>query len=96
MKDIFVPYVGNKPAAMYINGHKLLILSTEREAFESQLEVLGADSVKRLKTTQSPKEQEKIISKLAKKIKGGVVISPNNMELHDLIKNLEHELPWVQ
>lgn len=96
MNTIFVPYNGKKPAALSINGHNLIILSTTAETFKANMDMLGADHIKKLKVYDSPAQQERAISKLAKKIGGGVVISPQDIELPDLIRNLEHELPWVQ
>lgn len=80
---------------MLINGHKVIILSTTKEIFEDDLDVIGADNVKQLKSLDTPKQQERALTKLAKKTNAGVVLSPSGMELNELIKNLENELPWV-
>ena len=96
MASLYVPYIGKKPAPLIINGHKLLILSTNKEIFEDDLKILGADNIKQIKSLNSPLEQEKILTKLAKKSNAGVVLSPNGMHLNELIRNLENELPWVQ
>jgi hypothetical protein len=96
MAEIYIPYSGKKPAALEINGHKVIILSTNKEIFESDLEIIGADNVRPLKSADTPYGQEKALTALAKKTNAGVVLSPLGMELDELIKNLEHELPWVQ
>lgn len=92
---MFVPYIGKKPAALEINGHTLIILSTNREAVESSLDILGADHLVRL-GSDSPEAQEQVLTNLAKEIKGGVVISPGDIEVPDLIDSLRQDLPWVQ
>ena len=96
MATYFVPYSGNKPAAMSINGHKLTIVSRDREALEGHLELFGADRVKRVPSRQSKAAQELVFDEVAKSIGGGVVIAPPNVEVKDVLKNLENQLPWLQ
>jgi len=96
MAEIYIPYSGKRPASLEINGHKVIILSTNKEMFESDLNIIGADNIKQLKSSSSAKGQEKALTALAKKANAGVVLSPLGMDLDELIKNLEHELPWVQ
>lgn len=96
MKNYFVPYSGKRPAALCINGHRVVILSTDRSAFDENLELLGADSLKCVDVGLSKKKQEQVLAKLARSVQGGVVIAPANIDVGDLIKNLSDELPWVQ
>ena len=95
MTNLYVPFCGKKPASLFINGHKVIILSTNKEIFEDELVSIGADKIKQIKSINSPQEQAKVLGKIAKKSNAGVVLSPNGMELDELIKNLEHELPWL-
>lgn len=96
MDNFFVPYIGKKPASVCINGHRLVILAQERDMLEEDLDLLGADSVKRVKGAQSEQDQEKLFGKLARQVDGGVVIAPEGVGLRDVLKNLESELPWLQ
>jgi hypothetical protein len=96
MDNFFVPYIGKKPASVCINGHRLVILAHERDILEEDLDLLGADSIKRVKTLQTEQEQEKLFGRLARQVDGGVVIAPEGVGLRDVLKNLESELPWLQ
>jgi hypothetical protein len=96
MESFFVPYTGKKPAAVCINGHRLVILSHEKDTLEEDLDLLGADRVKSVRLGQSEKDQEEFLGKIARQVDGGVVIAPSGIGLRDVIKNLETELPWLQ
>ena len=96
MKNFYVPFAGEKPAALTINGHRLIFLSTDRSSFHESLPLVGADRVRRLRGGATKAAQEKLLSKLAKSSQAGVVLAPAHVELQDLINNLKHELPWMQ
>lgn len=91
----FVPYTGKKPASVCINGHRLVILSAERDTIEQDLDLLGADRIKKLKVGASEVEQEQALGRIARQVDGGVVIAPIGVGLRDVLRNLESELPWV-
>lgn len=94
-ENFFVPYTGKKPASVYIKGHRLVILAPEREVIEEDLELLGADRVKKV-TVSTSEDQDKVFSSLARQVEGGVVIAPAGVGVRDILKNLESELPWIQ
>lgn len=96
MKNFYVPFAGEKPAALTINGHRLIFLSTDKDSFDESLPLVGADRVRRLKGGDSKAAQEKMLSRLAKSSQAGVVLAPSNIHLKDIINNLKHELPWMQ
>lgn len=96
MNNFFVPYTGKKPALVNINGHRLVILAEEKDTLEEDLELLGADRVKKLKVSDSDAAQEQMLGKIARQVDGGVVIAPSGIGLRDVLKNLESELPWFQ
>lgn len=96
MDKFFVPYTGKKPALVCINGHRLVILAEEKDTLEEDLDLLGADRVKRVKVTGSDQEQEQLLGRIARQVDGGVVIAPSGVGLRDVLKNLENELPWFQ
>jgi hypothetical protein len=96
MDNFFVPYTGKRPASVCINGHRLVILAHDRDMLEEDLDLLGADNIKKIKLSSSEDEQQKFLGKIARQVDGGVVIAPSGVELKDVLRNLEHELPWVQ
>lgn len=73
-----------------------MILCHEKDMLEDDLELLGADRVKKVKFGNSDVEQEKVLGKLAKQVDGGVVIAPTGVDLREVLRNLESELPWLQ
>ena len=93
---LFVPYQGAQPAAVDINGHRLIILSRSRRTLEDSLQVVGADNVRQLKAGGTNEEEEATLYKLAQEVQGGVVVAPHNAGMADVIRNLEAELPWIQ
>ena len=96
MTKFFVPFLGDKPAAVSINGHRLIILSRERTALEEELEIVGADTLRTLVTGNSREDESRFLNKLSRTSKAGVVIAPGDLELKDVIRNLEVQLPWLQ
>lgn len=96
MENFFVPYFGKRPASLCINGHKLVILAHEKDTLEDDLDLLGADRVKSVKLSDKHGDQEKFLGKIARQVDGGVVIAPTGVDLRDVIRNLESELPWLQ
>lgn len=96
MDNFFVPYTGKRPAAVCINGHRLVIMAHDKDMLEEDLELLGADSIKKVRLSSSEDEQQQFLGKIARQVDGGVVIAPSGVELKDILKNLEDELPWVQ
>lgn len=96
MENYFVPYMGKRPASVCINGHRLVILALDRDTLEEELDLLGADRVKTVTLGESQDEQDLLLGKIARQVDGGVVIAPEGVNLRDVLKNLESELPWVQ
>ncbi len=93
--SFFVPYTGKKPASVCVNGHRLVILSSERDTIEDELDLFGADRIKKVRLGSSELEQERALGKIARQADGGVVIAPAGVGIRDVLKNLESELPWV-
>ena len=96
MDNFFVPYTGKKPASVCINGHRLVILTHDKDVLEDDLDLLGADRVKKVTVSSADVDQDKFLGKIARQVDGGVVIAPSGVDLRDVLKNLESELPWVQ
>ena len=96
MSLFYVPYADGKPAAICINGHRLVILSRDKTAFQQRMGALGADALKPLRIGNSPEEESAVLNRLARSSNAGVVVAPDDIELPDVIRNLEHQLPWLQ
>lgn len=92
MTTFFVPYVQEKPAAVDINGHRLLILTSVADDLTSDLDKLGGTEVRTLEVQGN--EQEALLS-LAATIECGVVITPPGVPISTMIASLKRELPWL-
>lgn len=95
MANYFVPFCGDRLATVSINGHNLVIVSSRRDTFQHQLELMGADRVRVLRGGASPVEEQVFLNKIAADVGGGVVVAPSDIPLKDLLTNLERQLPWI-
>jgi hypothetical protein len=95
MINFFVPYAGKKPASLEINGHRVIILSHDPALLKEGLGLMGADRLQRVRSGDSEEEQERILDRLARKVDGGVVVAPSDINLAEVIRNLKSELPWM-
>ena len=96
MANYFVPYSGNKPAAVLINGHRLVILSRDQDLMRSSLDMFGADRLRKVDGGSTEQEETAAFSKIAENASAGVVVAPREIEVTEIIKNLESQLPWLQ
>lgn len=96
MNRLFAPYTGDQPAPIVVNGHRLLIVSANKRVLGDGLGMIGGDRIKTLPKVHSTDEQERLLGELAVKSSSGIVIAPTDVEMGDLIRSLENELPWVQ
>ena len=60
------------------------------------IKLLSKRFSKKVKLGASDDEQEAFLGKIARQVDGGVVIAPSGVDLRDVLKNLENELPWLQ
>ena len=95
MSIYYIPYHGRKPAALVINGHRLVILSKDREALQEDLGLLGADKVKRIESEVEAEDNHSLIDSIAKNAKAGIVVAPSQTKVTEIIRNLEEQLPWL-
>jgi hypothetical protein len=91
--EIFVPYIGTQPATVSINGHKLVILSHDREQLEDHLELVGADRIFALDEEQFDSPVE-VMQGLAAQAGAGIVMSPPEFDLPQVLEQLRSSLPW--
>jgi len=96
MNPLFVPYAKSRPAALSIKGHKVIIVSKDKGSLEDNLNLVGADRVRKLRSGHTEEAQDYAMERLARSINGGVVVAPGDLDVGDVIKNLEDQLPWLQ
>lgn len=96
MTTYFIPYSNNQPASIEVKGHRLLLVATNPEDIEENLDEIGGDRVEQLEIAGNHLEQSVALSSLAESIKGGVVLAPPGVSLSNMLDNLEKELPWMQ
>lgn len=95
MNKLFFPISHGKPAAVIVNGHRLVILARDPEELKDSLQELGADSVQEIKVGLTKEDEQKVLSRLARKADAGVVITPGNVGLDAVLENLHAQLPWL-
>ncbi|MFN8392103.1 MAG: hypothetical protein U0136_17560 [Bdellovibrionota bacterium] len=95
MTKYFVPYSKDIPAAVDVKGHRLLLVSTDAEEILNELETLGGDTIRELIVKDGLEEQSSALTDLAASVNGGVVLTPPGVSPSSMIRNLEHELPWL-
>lgn len=98
MKSFYVPYKGKHPAFLDINGHRVVILAADEEAFEDNTvgQFVKADRIKAIASGESEDDRQRALLKIARSSNSGVIIAPDDMNINDLIKDLKEQLPWVQ
>ena len=93
MSKYFVPFIENHPAAVEVNGHRLLLVSTSAEEINEGLTEIGGKEVRELDL--KPSEEETVLAGLAQSIRGGIVLTPPGIQVRTMLKSLEAQLPWV-
>jgi hypothetical protein len=95
MTVFFVPYSGDAPAAIEINGHKVLIVASDSEDIQTDLSLIGADDVREVYLGRDDEDISEVLADLAANVGGGVVMTPPGVSPSDMIDNLSRELPWI-
>ena len=93
MSKLFIPYIDDSPAAIEIKGHKVLLLTTNLDSMEEELEVLGGNEVREMEIYDDGTAE---LAELAESISGGVVLTPPGVSVSTMINSLEQELQWMQ
>lgn len=95
MERLYLPYSGEGPTVVSVNGHRLVILAQEAEQVSSALELLGGDSVQEF-DVESYSDPIEFVQEIALATKAEVVMAPPNANLGLLVKELHEKLPWIQ
>ena len=91
-QKVFVPYVDESPAAIEINGHRLLIVRADVESDVTDFEFVGATEIREYSLDDDDTE---LLASLASQVDSGVVIAPPEMPLSAVIADLQSGLPWL-
>ena len=93
MEKLFVPYAAdNTPAAIEINGHRVLIVSTDPGEMKEELAIVGGTEVREFEYHDN---EPQALADLAASIKGGVVLAPPGVSVSAMITSLSAQLPWI-
>lgn len=92
MSKFFVPYHGDTPATIDVKGHRILVVWTQDDDLEADLDRFGADQIKEL---ESATEDNEMLAGLANEIRGGVVLAPPGIDATTMLESLSRDLPWV-
>ena len=95
MTTFYVPFAGDRPASLDINGHRLVILSRSRRPLREGLPLVGAERIEKISVPVSEAEELEALTQIGRSANSGVVIAPPNVAMSDLIKDLEAQLPWL-
>ncbi len=96
MTRFYIPYSGNRPAPLEINGHRLIVLAKDKDALQSDLELVGADRIKTVKVEDTESAEQEFFSKLAQRNGAGVLVMPPEVSYSQLKYSLIEQLPWLQ
>lgn len=108
MRKFYIPYKKNAPAIVTINGHSVLVITTDEEALEESI-TLDAEDVVEVDLFEDIEDSpESIIEGLPQDIfennkqtaslsdQLSVVVAPPEVDVDSLLLSLEDELVWVQ
>lgn len=95
METLYAPYLGNEPATIVVNGHRVVVLSADQSALEERLELFGGDSVHPLDEV-SDVTADDAIQRLSEAAHAHVVVTPHEATVEDVLRSLEESLPWLQ
>lgn len=95
MNKLFVPYVKDSPAAIDIKGHKVLLVTADAFSLETELSTLGGDSIREIFIHSDSLDETEALAALAEQSNCGVVVTPQGVGVTNMIRSLEHSLPWL-
>lgn len=95
MEQLFLPFSGNLPATIEINGHRLLLLSHDRSQLEDHLDLLNAESVCAVADDESVDVEAAVLG-AAQASHADVIITPEDIEMPEFLEALKNTIPWTQ
>lgn len=95
MTRYFVPYSEGSPAVVEINGHRMILVSSEEDSVDDLLSASGADDYREIVVPDSDVSKEFALADLAGGSAGGIVITPPGISPDVIISELGNQLPWL-
>ena len=94
MNRLFIPFLNNSPLTLSIKGHRLLIVSTDKEDCSNYQKQYENCIIKEYEILEE--NEEDFFQELTQQYDTGIVVAPIGADMQTVIDSLEHELPWVQ
>lgn len=96
MGTLYVPYHNEQPSVIVVNGHRLLLLSEDSEAFFESERLRPIQSVREFSGEDPVYELEEQVLRHIPKYSAGLVVVPPELDIDEALESLEEELPWIQ
>ena len=97
MGKLYIPYKDKKPAAIFVNGHRLILVSKDEEDLCENLHLVDATDVKQIEIdddAQFPESKE--LESLATTLDASIVVAPEDLPFQNVLEALKYTLPWIQ
>jgi hypothetical protein len=95
MTTLYMPYQNNRPLAINVNGHNLLIVTADEDTLLMS-EVMDVDYALPIEgVIEEEGRLDQRLVEIAESENAGIVVAPVAIPLEDIIRNLELELPWL-
>ena len=95
MATFYVPFAGDRPASLSIKGHRLVILTRTKGTLQDGLPLVGAERIDKVRSPKSKEAELQTLTEIGRKANSGIVVAPPDLDMSDVIKNLEAQLPWL-
>ena len=105
MKKLYIPFTGEDPAFVNVNGHQIVLVSRDARSLSAGLELIGGDTVHEVaaNSLENPVQFFKDLFPKGKDLTdpavpsaAHIVLTPPETEVWEVLRSLEMELPWVQ
>jgi hypothetical protein len=92
MGKYFVPYEQNRPVAIEVKGHRLLVVASSPDSLLKGENLFIGDEIREIRAASN---KDDVLASLAASINGGIVVAPPGMSMSLMLMSLEEQLPWV-
>jgi len=105
MKKLYIPFTGQDPAFVSVNGHQIVLVSRDARSLTNGLKLIGGDTVHEVaaNSLENPVQffrdlypKDKDLTDPAVPSAAHIVLTPPETEVWEVLRSLELELPWVQ
>jgi len=95
METLYAPFHNDQPAAVTVNGHRVVVVSADPTILEESLAILGATTVAPLAEGEVT-DPEELVDDLARTSAAYVVVTPSEISVAEMLTSLGESLPWIQ